>query len=123
MVSHVPLDAKLAESLRQTAAQQGADLENLLNELVEKYLREVRHAQLLAEMERFRAQHANLLETYRGEYIGMYEGRVLDHDPDGGALNTRLRREYGDLSILIVQVTESPEQEFTIRNPRLEVAE
>ena len=123
MVSHVPLDAKLAESLRQVAAEQGANLEDVLTELVEKYLREVRHTQLLAEMEHFRVQHAGLSVTYRGEYIGMHEGRVLDHDPDGGALHTRLLRQYGDLPILIVQVTESPEQEFMVRNPRLEIAE
>jgi len=123
MVAQVPLDANLAESLRQAAERQGASVEDVLSDIVQKYLREARHAQLVAEMERFRARHTDLLASYPGEYIGLREGRVLDHDPDAGALHSRLRRQYSDLPILIVQVTETPEQEFTIRNPRLETLE
>jgi hypothetical protein len=76
------------------------------------YLREQRHKQLLQEMERFRVQHEKLKEQYLGQFIGMANGRILDHDPDGGLLYVRLRQQYGDLPILIVEVNQAPEQEF-----------
>ena len=118
MITQVPLDATLAESLQQSAAQQGASLEEALNQLVQQYLRESRHTQLQAEMERYRAQHRQLLAAYPEQFIGLHEGRVLDHDPEGGVLYARLCRQYHDLPILIVQVTETPEQEYVIRSPR-----
>jgi hypothetical protein len=42
----------------------------------------------------------------------MYNGRILDHDADGGSLYNRLRQQHGDLPILIVEVLETAEQEF-----------
>jgi len=123
MLAQVPIDAKLAESLQQVAAERGKTLEAVMNDLVQNYLREERHAQLMAEMDRFRAKHNELLTKFKGEYIGMHNGEVLDHDVEGGALHKRLRQKHGSLPILIVQVTESPEQEFTVRNPKLETAE
>ena len=123
MPAQVPIDAKLAESLQQVAAERGKTLEAVMNDLVQNYLREERHAQLVAEMDRFRAKHSELLNKYKGEYIGMHNGEVLDHDVEGGALHKRLRQQHGSLPILIVQVSESPEQQFTVRNPKLETAE
>ena len=123
MLAQVPIDAKLAESLQQVAAEHGQPLETVMNDLAQNYLREERHAQLLAEMDRFRAKHGELLTQFKGEYIGMRNGEVLDHDADGGQLHRHLRQKYGGLAALIAQVTESPEQDFTVRNPKLETDE
>jgi hypothetical protein len=123
MLAQVPMDAKLAESLQQVAAERGKPLEVVMNDLVQNYLREQRHTQLLAEMDRFLANHRELVSRFNGEYIGLHNGEVLDHDGDGGTLYKRLRQRYGSLPVLVVQVTESPEQEFTVRHPKLEPAE
>ncbi|MEK7276782.1 MAG: hypothetical protein AAB427_05485 [Chloroflexota bacterium] len=116
----VSLPQRLLNPLHQIAVRRGLSLETMIEALLTDYLRNLRHTQLLAEMERYRARHVELKTAYSGEYIGLYEGRVLDHDLEGGDLYARLRREHGDLPILIVQVTGNPEQEFTLRNPSLE---
>jgi hypothetical protein len=123
MLAQVPIDAKLAESLQQIAAEHGQPLETVMNDLAQNYLREERHTQLLAEMDRFRAKHNLLLTQFKGEYIGMRNGEVIDHHVDGGQLYKRLRQKLGSLPVLIVQVTETPEQDFTVRNPKLETHE
>lgn len=123
MLAQVPIDAKLAESLLQVAAEHGQPIEAVMNDLAQNYLRAERHAQLLAEMDRFRAKHGELLTQFNGEYIGLRNGEVLDHDADGGQLHKRLRQQHGGLPVLIVQVNESPEQDFTVRNPKLETDE
>ncbi len=100
MLAQVPMDARLAESLQQVAADRGKTLETVMNDLAQNYLREERHAQLLVEMDRFRAQHSQLLTRFKGEHIGLRNGEVLDHDVDGGQLYKRLRQKHGSLPIL-----------------------
>ncbi len=109
----IELPHKLLNPLAQLATRQGASVESLLEDVIADYLREQRHEQLLQEMERFRAQHDQLKEQYTGQFIGMVDGRVLDYDLDGGVLYQRLCQQYGDLPVLIVQVTNTPDQEFT----------
>jgi hypothetical protein len=116
----IVLPPQLLNSLQEIAHERGQSVEAVVAELVRDYLREQRHAQLMAEMDRFRAQHADLLAQYRAEYIGLHIGRVLDHDLDGGVLYRRLQRQFGDLPILIVLVTETPDQEITLLSPKFE---
>lgn len=115
----IELSPNLLNPLQQVARQQQASVEEIIEELIDRYLREQRHSQLLQEMDRFRQQHSQLLHQYRGTYIGMLDGQVLDSDADGGALHTRLTRQYGAEPILIVQVTDQPEQEFKRLGRRL----
>ena len=117
----VVLPHKIYTPLQQVAKEQGRHVNTIVEELVEGYLHEYRSQQLLEEMGRFRAQHAQLKEEYLGQFIGFYNGEVLGHDDDGGELYYRLHKQYGSLPILIVEVTESPEQEFTIRTPKLDL--
>jgi hypothetical protein len=119
MVSQVPLDAKLAESLRQAAAEQGTNLEDVLNELVEKYLREVRRENLRIEFEHYASMHAELKASYLGQHVAIYEGRLVDHDPDASALVRRIRQRFGRAHVLITQVEDEPIPEYMIRSPRL----
>jgi hypothetical protein len=115
----IELSPRLLNPLQLLARQQEASVEEIVEGLIDRFLREQRHAQLLQEMERFRQQHSQLLPQFRGKYIGMLDGQVLDSDADGGALHTRLTRQYGELPILIVEVTDQPEQEFKRLSRRL----
>ena len=108
------LPLQLLNPLQEIVRERGQSVEAVVEEVVRAYLREQRHAQLMTEMDRFRAQHADLIAQYPTEYIGLHNGRVLDHDLDGGALYRRLRHRYEDLPILIVRVTETPDQEIKV---------
>jgi hypothetical protein len=109
----IELPHKLLNPLEQLATRQGSSVEALLADVISEYLRQQRHEKLLQEMEMFRAQHHQLREKYAGQFIGMVDGRVLDHDTDGGILYKRLYQQYADAPILIVEVKDIPEQEFT----------
>lgn len=115
----IELSPRYVNPLEALAKQQQASVETIVEELIDRFLREHRHASLVQEMEHFREQHAQLLGQFRGQFIGMLHGQVVDSDPDGGALHTRLARRYGDQPVLIVEVTEQPEQEFRSLNRRL----
>ncbi len=59
-------------------------------------------------------------QQYYGQFIGLYDGQIVGHGNNGGQLYYRLRQEYGGLPILIVEVTETPDQELVIHTPNLE---
>ncbi|HRI55754.1 MAG: hypothetical protein IAE85_17705 [Anaerolinea sp.] len=117
----IELAPRLSNPLQLLAKRQEASIEEIIEEVIDRFLREQRHAQLLQEMERFRQMHSELLPQFRGKYIGMLNGQVLDSDADGGMLHTRLARQYGDQPILIVEIKDQPEQEFKRLSRRLVV--
>lgn len=102
------------------AAGKETTVENVVESLVADYLRQQRHEALLREMDRYRQMYPEIVVQYRGQFLGIQDGKILDSDPDGGLLYRRLRQKYGDLPILIVQVTSTPEQEFTSFHRHLE---
>ncbi len=111
--------AELYKPLQELAAERGESVSAIVEQLIAEYLREQRHHYLMDEMERFRRNHADLLREYNGRYVALRDGHVLDHDLNGGALYVRLRSQYGELPILIVEVTAQPEQLYTRTSSRV----
>ncbi|HRJ40751.1 MAG: hypothetical protein KJZ86_12415 [Caldilineaceae bacterium] len=106
------LSPELHEPLKRLAAGRDTSVEDVVESLVADYLRQQWHEALLLEMDRYRLMHPQIATRYYGQFLGIQDGKILDTDPDGGVLHKRLRQRYGDLPILIVQVTATPEQEF-----------
>ena len=77
-------------------------------------------AKIHAEAQAFRSMHRELLSRYRGRYVAVHDGRVVDDDMDRRSLYLRVRARYGATPVLIREVTELPEREFHILSPRLE---
>lgn len=71
------------------------------------------------EQRAFESQHSDLLKQYRGRYIAMIGGQVVDHDLDRVALRRRIRQRYGSSPVLITSVEDEPVQTVWIRSPRL----
>ena len=115
----VTLDAELASSLKETSEQQGLNVEAVLVDFARQYVREARRKKLQAEFANYQRMHPQLKTQYLGQHVAIYEGRVIDDDADALALAQRIRRRFGHIPILIIQVSEQPLREFVIRSPRL----
>jgi hypothetical protein len=89
MLAQVPMDAKLAESLQQVAAERGKPLELVMNDLVRQYLREARREVIRQEVQHYQALHADLKAKYLGQHVAIHEGRLVDHDTDPMSLTHR----------------------------------
>lgn len=70
------------------------------------------------EQRAFESQHSELLQQYRGCYIAMVDGQVIDNDLDRMALRRRIRQRYGEAPVLITLVDEEPIQTVRVRSPR-----
>lgn len=57
------------------------------------------------DLDWFDANRARLLRRYRDQYVAVVDRKVVDHDPDFGALADRVFRKYGMRSIAMPKVT------------------
>lgn len=128
----VMLPDQTAEKLNRSATRRGLDTNQLLVQLVEEFLasepmpvestppdRTADYEKIAQEQKYYEAQHADIVSQYRGHYIAMHEGKLVDHDMDRVALSRRIRRRYGSTAILITQVREEPKRTIMLRSPRL----
>jgi hypothetical protein len=63
---------------------------------------------LTAEEQAFRRLRAQLLRRHEGEYVALYQGRVVAHGPDDEELAGRLFADLGDKPFYIVKVEREP---------------
>lgn len=115
----IALREDLMEPIRRLAAEEGTDVQSLIEAWLLRELALVREEKIREESTRFRAKHTELRAGYLGQYIAFRNGEVLDHDPDARVLYLRVKRQFGDEPILIAPVTDQAKPEFHMRSPRL----
>ncbi|MCE7989474.1 MAG: hypothetical protein DYG89_50625 [Caldilinea sp. CFX5] len=74
------------------------------------------------EMQAFIAMHPMLKKQYFGQYVAIYQNKVIDHDRDRQALYLRIDEKYPDDFVWISPVEEEPIPTLVFRSPRLETA-
>jgi len=80
---------------------------------------QVADKQMFAEVKAFRRLHAELWANYPYQYVAIYQGRLIDHDPAKWPLWERLEQNYRHETVLMRQVTPEIERVYRIRSPRL----
>ena len=71
------------------------------------------------EQRAYERQHKELLAQYRGGYVAMRHGKVIDHDIDRLALRRRIRKQYGNVPVFFTLIEDEPVQTFWMRSPHL----
>jgi len=78
------------------------------------------YEKIRTETNAFNQQHKMLLANYKGEYVAIHQGEVIDHDLNLRTLHLRIFAHLGRIPVLLKQVTDEPERELVLRSPRLE---
>ena len=71
------------------------------------------------EIAAYASQHEELIKHYLNQYVAVYQGQVIDHDPDHSALFQRINTNYPEEIVLIRQVRLELPRSLHIRSPRL----
>lgn len=116
----VTLKPTIAEKAKRFIERSHESLDMLVDKALSAYLDEADREKIRAERRVFDAQREELLAKYRGEYIAVHEGKVMDHDPHLGTLHRRVFARLGDTAVLLKKVTDEPDRELVFRSPRLE---
>lgn len=75
---------------------------------------------LTRETGAYEAMHDQLITKYFGEHVAIYNGQLVDHDPDLLTLVSRIDALYPDEVVLIKHVMPLPERMLRVYSPRLE---
>jgi len=114
----VTLKPDVAEQIEHLAGQTQIDADALVDQALRTYLTEVHREKIQAETRAFRQQFKTILQQYRGEYVAVHEGQVIDHDLDLRTLHLRVFARLGRAPVLLKKVEES-EREWLFRSPRV----
>lgn len=113
----ITLRPKLLETLEKDAKRQTKSVNDVVNEAVEYYLREQQRSKLDLEVAAYEDMHSELRKTYLGQWVAIHNQQLVDSDTDRIALYFRIRRKYGQVSILLRQVKDQPVEEIWVRTP------
>ncbi|MBU0511024.1 MAG: hypothetical protein KKD28_13400 [Chloroflexi bacterium] len=109
----------MVERIEQAAAKQGITSDEMLTTAVNELLDKVARQKIRAESQAFKEMYMDLTTNYMGQYVAVHNGKVIDHDEDGRTLYLRIREQYGNIAILIRQVTDKTERKLVFRSLRV----
>jgi hypothetical protein len=56
----------------------------------------------------FRQQRRQLLHRYKGQFVALYQGRVVAHGPDDEELAREVFERFGDVAFYVAKVEKEP---------------
>jgi len=108
----------LAKQIVSVAQERSVTTEVVVEEALRSYLRQAEQRQLWNEVEAFRSMFDELRQRYPDQFVAIYSGKLVDHDPDFQSLHRRIRQRFGRNPVLIRRVENSPERTLNFRSPR-----
>ena len=112
----------LLERAERLAQQQARQVREVVAEALELGLPLLETADTTPELEReaesFRQMHPTWREQYVGEYVAVYQGRLVDHDPVFETLLERIDEKFPTEFVLIRPLLDEPEIVYDHRSIR-----
>jgi len=72
------------------------------------------------EIAAYRAMHPQLRETHLGQQVAIFQGQMIDSDPDFLALFLRIQERYPDEVVMMREVRAEADPVYRVLSPRLE---
>jgi hypothetical protein len=119
----VTIPQHLYERVQRIARRQYRDVNEVASEILEQSILPLENGlnttpEREREKEAFHRLHGSLLKRYAGEYVAIYNGKMIDHDKDRTVLLNRIDTQYPDQFVLIRPVKSEPEIIYEHRSAR-----
>jgi len=111
-------EEKLADAVHQVATQEGKDAADVLADAVRQYLAAYREKRIRAEAQIWYSMPAEVRNQYKGVVVAVYNGEIVDSDPDRGALYRRMRDRFDRQPVLLVDGGDQPMPVYTVYSAR-----
>jgi len=115
----IALSPDILAQLREAAEWNGVPLEKAALDAVLSYIGRYGRAKVEKEQASFEQQKPELLKKYRGRYIAMHNGEVVETAIDLRTLRSKVFARFGHTPMLHTVVTDEPDREIVVRSPRL----
>ena len=110
----------LVQRVERFARTAAVDETAVVETAVERYLDQIELDKIHTETAAFWKMHARLRANYFGEYVAVHQGKVVDHDLDVLKLEERVVERFGDIALLLAQVTAASGRELNHISFKLE---
>lgn len=111
-------EPSLVEEVQRVTKQEGLDTTVFVAEAVRRHLATYRQKRIVAETEAWYSLPSAERRRYEGKYVAVYQGEVVDSDPDRLELYFRVRQRFGRQTILITEGGDYPIPVYRVRSPR-----
>jgi hypothetical protein len=111
-------EPSLVEEVQRVTEQEGLDTTTFVAEAVRRHLATYRQKRIVAETEAWYKLPSAERKSYEGKYVAVYQGQVVDSDPDRLELYFRVRQRFGRQTILITAGGDYPIPVYRVRSPR-----
>lgn len=105
------------------ANEQDSDVEQLfvdaIRERFEPFPLDEQHDQMQREIAAYQQLHPMLVQTHLGDYVAVYQGKVVDYSTELDEIADRIDENYPDQVVLVRQVQSTPNPVLRFRSPRL----
>ena len=126
MSTPISLPNQLYERVRQTARNKRQSVDEYVTELISAALDEdetvpvTEDEEMAKEAQAWEALYPLLKEKYSGQYVAVYQERVVDVDIDALSLNRRVQKNYPNKTVWVSRVEKEPFPQIFMRSPRFE---
>jgi len=113
---------EIVREAKAAAARRGETLTKIVTEALARSLGVTDEApgradDLQRDIEWYRKNRPALLRRYRGEYVAIIDGTIVDHGRDFGTLATRVFGRFGNRNVYMPRV-QANEPTLRVRSPR-----
>ena len=111
-------EPSLVEEVQHITEQEGLDTTTFVAEAVRRHLASYRQKRIVAETEAWYGLPLEERKRYEGVFVAVYNGQVVDSDPNRLTLYHRVRQRFGRQTILITEGGDYPIPVYQVRSPR-----
>ncbi|MEZ4869383.1 MAG: hypothetical protein R3C14_49125 [Caldilineaceae bacterium] len=101
-------EAALAEEVNRVATHEGKEAKDVLAEAVRQYLDTYREQRIHAEAQAWYAMPPATRSQYLGRFVAVYNGEIVDSDPNQRTLYLRTKERFGREPVLLVEGGDQP---------------
>lgn len=120
----IGIPQKLFQRVQALASERHQAVPDLLEEAIELVegslpVDDKEDHQMFLEEEAYQIMHHELMTQFAGQYVAIFQGKVVDNDQDEMALLDRINARFPQQIVLLKQVQPLPEPDIFVRSPRL----
>ncbi len=93
-MAELVVSAETFAQFTKVAIEKKSTVEALAEQVIHQFLQNEAEQKMQKEIKAFGAMHAELLRRYANQYVAIYQGQVVDHDPEQLPLFLRVDQLY-----------------------------
>ena len=120
----LPVPEDIYRQVERVATETQRDVIDVLLDIISSefapYPENPNRAAMKQEIAGYKKMHPDLAQKYLGQYVAIYQGKLVDHDVDPVALHKRVTARYPGKVVLSRKVGDDAEPILHMRSPRFE---